>query len=189
MPARSARQAMRLRVVDHLQPVLDPAQEAVGLDQRVGASRRRCARRRRARAAPRRSARRAARGIAAAPDQLLRLGEELDLADAAAAELDVVAGDRDSAAAAMRVDLALDRVDVLDRREIEMPAPDKGLQLARGSAAPAARSPATGRALIMAARSQFWPTRLVIGSAPPAPRSPAASSAGSGRSRRSVRKT
>ena len=33
--------------------------------------------------------------LAAAGDQLLRLHEELDLADAAAAELDVVAGDRD----------------------------------------------------------------------------------------------
>ena len=39
-------------------------------------------------------------GIAAAGDQLLGLDEELDLADAAAAELDVVAGDRDLAVAA-----------------------------------------------------------------------------------------
>ena len=41
----------------------------------------------------------AQRAHAAAPDQLLRLGEELDLADAAAADLDVVPVDRDSPAA------------------------------------------------------------------------------------------
>ena len=67
----------------------------------------------------------------AAPDQLLGLREELDFADAAAAGLDVVALDRDSPAAAVRVDLALDRVDVLDRRKIEVFAPDKRLQLAQ----------------------------------------------------------
>ena len=66
---------------------------------------------------------------APAPDELLRLGEELDLADAAAAELDVVARDLDAASAAMRVDLPLDRVDVLDRREIEMLAPQERRQL------------------------------------------------------------
>ena len=71
----------------------------------------------------------AQRAQPAAPDQLLGLGEELDLADAAAAELDVVALDRDLAAALVRLDLALDRMDVLDRREIEVLAPDKRLQL------------------------------------------------------------
>ncbi len=64
-------------------------------------------------------------GHASAPDQLLRLGEELDLANAAAPELDVVSRDSDAAAAAMGVDLALDRMDVLDRREIEMLAPQE----------------------------------------------------------------
>ncbi len=44
---------------------------------------------------------------AAAPDQLLGLGEELHLADAAASELDVVAGDRDMAVALDRIDLPL----------------------------------------------------------------------------------
>ena len=68
-------------------------------------------------------------GIAAAQDQLLGLGEELDLADAAAAELDVVARDLDGAAAAMGVDLALDRMDVVDGREVEMLAPDVGRQV------------------------------------------------------------
>src|SRR6185369_10890930 len=68
------------------------------------------------------------RRIAAAEDQLLRLGEELDLANAAAAELDVVAGDLDRAAAAMGIDLPLDRMDVVDRREVEMAPPDVGPQ-------------------------------------------------------------
>ena len=149
---------MGLRVVDHLQPVLDPAQKAVVVDQRVA----RVASSIRPAAASRRSASQvgadAQLAQPAAPDQLLGLGEELDLADAAAADLDVVAFDRDSPAAAMRLDLALDRMDVRDRREIEVPAPDIGLQLARGSRSPATRSPATGRALISAARSQFCPT-------------------------------
>ena len=96
-------------------------------------------------------------GFAAAGDQLLGLDEELDLADAAAAELDVVAGDGDLLVAAMGVDLALDRVDVGDGREVEILAPDEGRELARGRPRPAAMSPATGRALISAARSQFWP--------------------------------
>lgn len=47
-------------------------------------------------------------GIAPAPDQLLGLGEELDLADAAAAELEIMAGDRDVGAALGGMDLSLD---------------------------------------------------------------------------------
>ena len=52
----------------------------------------------------------------AAGDQLLGLREELDLADAAAAELDIVALDRDLAVAAIGVDLPLHLVDVGDGR-------------------------------------------------------------------------
>ena len=69
------------------------------------------------------------RGIAAAEDELLGLGEELDLADAAAPQLDVVAQHLDRAAAAMGVDLALDRMDVVDGREVEMLAPDVGREV------------------------------------------------------------
>src|SRR3546814_9373057 len=71
--------------------------------------------------------------VAAAPDELLRLGEELDLADAAAAELQVVARHRDAAAAAVRVDLALDRMDVADRLEIQAAAPDEGPEMGEES--------------------------------------------------------
>ena len=61
----------------------------------------------------------------AAEDQLLRLHEELDLANAAAPELEVVAGDRDPLVAAHGVDLALHRMDVGDRGVVEILAPDE----------------------------------------------------------------
>ena len=61
-------------------------------------------------------ARAAHRRAAAAEDELLGLDEELDLADAAAAELEVVAGHRHLLVAARGVDLPLHRVDVGDRR-------------------------------------------------------------------------
>src|SRR3546814_11444881 len=82
-------QDLGLLVVDHLQPVLDLPQEAVGQLQVVrdlaadpagidqGGQRVLCA------AYPQ-------PGVAAAPDQLLGLGKELDLADAAAPELDEI---------------------------------------------------------------------------------------------------
>src|SRR5437899_13095070 len=75
------------------------------------------------------SAEQAESRIADAEDQLLGLGEELDLADAAAPQLDVVTQYLDCAAATMGVDLALDRMDVVDGREIEMLAPDVGREL------------------------------------------------------------
>ena len=110
------RQRVGLLVRHHLQAMLDAAQKIV--------SRRRV---RRASAAsiqpPAASARSVAtraaaaqRGVAAAGDELLGLHEELDLADAAAAELDIVALDRDLAVAAIGVDLLLHRVDVGDAR-------------------------------------------------------------------------
>jgi len=80
----------------------------------------------------------AQRRLAPAPDELQRLGDELDLANAAAAQLDVVPLDRNRVAAAMGGDLALDRMDILDRREVEMPAPyerpDAGEELLCGLA-------------------------------------------------------
>ncbi len=122
---RVLRHAVGLPVVDHLQAMLDAAQEGVGLDELGGClcrhvpgggERLQCLD----------SAACAQRGVAAAEDQLLRLGKELDLADAAASELHIVSQHLDRAAAAMGVDLALDRVDVVDRREVEMLAPDVG---------------------------------------------------------------
>ena len=123
-------QRVGLLVVDHLQPVLDPAQEPVGssdVGRDLGADLAGAGQRRQRR----NGAVRPHRRDAPAPDQLLRLDEELDLADAAAAELDVVAAQRDAAAAAMRVDLPLDRMDVLDGGEVEVLAPDEGDQPAQ----------------------------------------------------------
>ncbi len=92
-----------------------------------------------------------------AQDQLLGLGEELDFADAAAPQLDIVAGDRDLAMAFMGMDLALDGLDVLDGGEVQVAPPDEGPQGPPGKPRRFSGSPAQARALIMAARSQFWP--------------------------------
>ena len=69
--------------------------------------------------------------IAAAEDQLLGLGEELDLANAAPAQLDVVPLDRDVVAALVRRDLALDRVDIPNGPEVQVLAPDEGSDFAQ----------------------------------------------------------
>ena len=97
-------------------------------------------------------------------DELLRLDEELDLTDAAAPELHVVAGDRDGGMTPHGVDLALHRMDVGDGAVVEILAPDEGGEVASGKwRTKAEMSPATGRALISAARSQFWPVAFVVG--------------------------
>jgi hypothetical protein len=56
---------------------------------------------------------------------LLRLDEELDLANAAAAELDIVPLNRDCVVAPIRMYLALHRMHVGDCREIEIFTPDE----------------------------------------------------------------
>src|SRR6185312_11534730 len=84
-PFSLGRQALRLLVIDHLQPVLDRAQKVIRLRHVVArvfadpaAVRELFERGERVAVAQRR--------IAAARDQLLGLREELDLADSAAAE-------------------------------------------------------------------------------------------------------
>ena len=61
----------------------------------------------------------------------MRLREKLDLADTAAAELDVMTLDGDFAVPAVGVDLLLHRVDIGDRGIIEIFAPDEGRELAK----------------------------------------------------------
>ena len=118
------RQPLGLLVLNHLQPVLDPAQEHVrpaeivdrlGADPLVGVKALEHVE----------GARPAHLRTAAAEDELLGLDEELDLADAAAPELDVVSGNDDPLVAAHGVDLALHRMDVGDRRVVEILAPDE----------------------------------------------------------------
>src|SRR6266851_2796071 len=65
---------------------------------------------------------------AAAEYELLRLHEKLDLADAAASELDVMPGDGHLFVPTHRVNLALHRVNVGDRGVIEIFAPDERRQ-------------------------------------------------------------
>ena len=116
--------ALRLLVGDHLQPMLDTAQIRIGGSEIVD----------RFPADPFvraedlqhvEGARAAHLRTAAAKNELLRLDEKLDLADAAASKLDIVAGHDDLLVAAHGVDLALHRVDVGDRRIVEILAPDK----------------------------------------------------------------
>src|SRR5262245_19524602 len=108
---------MGLSVLDHLQTVFETAQKPIVVDQIAGGSGIDASHR--GKAVERLASRRhPERGHAAAPDQLLRLRKELDFADPAAANLDVVAFDGYSSATAMGVDLALDRMDVLNRRKV-----------------------------------------------------------------------
>ena len=83
-------------------------------------------------------------GHAPAGNQLLGLDEEFDLPNAAAAELDVVALDRNRPVALVGVDLPLDRVDVGDGRIIQVFAEDEGAHFAKegfaGPEIPADRS-------------------------------------------------
>ncbi len=151
------RQRVGLLVLDHLQAVLELAQNSDRLRSR---SARRFIGYEPARAQRLDRLERAGRaqiGIAPAEDELLRLREEFDLADAAAPELDVVARDRDRAVAAMGVNLPLDGMDVLDRGVIEIAPPDERLDGFEERGARDLASPAHARALIIAARSQFWP--------------------------------
>jgi len=121
---------VRLLVGQHLQAMLDPAQEFIsrrqgvarrGIDPAAGGER------------GKRGDRLAAAqvGISPAGDELLGLHEKLDLADAAAAELDVVAFDGDFAMAAVGVDLLLHGVNIGDRGVIEEFAPDEWRQVAQ----------------------------------------------------------
>ena len=154
-------QGLGLAVVDHLQPVLDMAQIAIGGDHRRAGGR--CDAAGGDQGVDRLAGRRRAQlGLAAAPDQLLGLGEELDLADAAAAQLDVVAGDGDLAMALHRLDLALDGMDVLDRGEIEILAPDEGAQMAQ-EFRPRLRIAGDGARLDHGGAFPILPHALVIG--------------------------
>src|SRR5690606_13658762 len=124
---RIFREKLRLLVIEHLQAMFKGAEEIVGVGQLpldFGGNLARFAefakRRERCRGAQVR--------IAPALDQLLRLAEKLDLADAAAADLDIVSLQRDFRKAFEGMDLRFDRLDILDRREIHRFAPDEGDQ-------------------------------------------------------------
>ena len=87
---RARGQAVGLPIVDHLHAVLDRAQQGVSVDQRgrIGGIDPACPSQRRQRVARSGNAK---RRIAAAVDQLMNLGEELDLTNAASPALEVIA--------------------------------------------------------------------------------------------------
>ena len=125
-------EALGLGVLEHLQAVLDLAVGDVGLRELVGGGA----------VDPAlggeggeggEGGALAEVGVAAADDELAGLGEELDLADAAAAELDVVAGDGERAPertgeALVGADAQPHVVGVLDRPEVHVLAPDEGAE-------------------------------------------------------------
>ena len=124
------RQRMGLLVGHHLQPVLDAAQKIVslrqfvargGIDPAVGGKHREHGNG----AAPAQFA------VPPAGDELLGLHEKFDFADAAAAELDVVTLDRDLAMTPIGMDLPLHLVNVGNGRVIEVFSPNEGRKLAQ----------------------------------------------------------
>ena len=117
-------QRMRLLVVDHLQAVLDAAQEAIRLGELRARSRRRSMPRATSPCSARQRAAHPQIRLPSARDKLLRLHEKFDLADAAAPELQIVPLDGDLGMALMRVDLALHGVNVGDGGVVEIFAPD-----------------------------------------------------------------
>jgi hypothetical protein len=125
---RRFRQGMGLAIVDHLQSMLDAAEIMIGGVEVVG-DRALDAPSRDQRFESRESRRRPQFRLAAAPDELLGLDEEFDLADATTAKLDVVAANADRGAALVGIDLAFDRMNVLDRGEVEALAPQEWAQV------------------------------------------------------------
>ncbi len=115
-------QLVRLAIVDHLEPVLDRAQRDIGPSEilrlvepdppRLGQRGERVAR-----------GGRAQRRLAAAMDELVDLGEELDLADAAPPPFQVIAGAERLGLRIMIADAAADVADLADRAIVERAAP------------------------------------------------------------------
>ena len=93
------------------------------------------------------------RRIAAAVDHLLDLGEELDLADSAAAALQVVAGPKPRTLREMVADPGGNLPDLLDHPEVERAAPDERLDRLEEMLRPARCRRRQTRARMKAARS------------------------------------
>ena len=94
-------------------------------------------------------------GVLAAVEELEELDDELDVADAAAARLDLDLGGprRDGPL----LDPPLHRLDLADLGAAEVASIDERRRSRRGTSRPRSRSPATGRHLIRACRSQVRP--------------------------------
>ncbi len=124
----AARQAVGLRVVQHLQAMFGFAVGAVGGGQRGRAVLRDPAGGGQT-AKPGNGAAHPQRQVAPAGDQLAGLGEKLDLANAAGGQLDIAALQRQRPAQpAMFADAQAHVVGVLYGGKVQMPPPDKGRQ-------------------------------------------------------------
>ena len=126
---------MGVFVVHHLDAMLQGAQPAIGVGQFVGRLGRDVAGFGKG-GQGLQGARRSQGRVPPAQDQLLGLDVELDLADAAAAELQVRALGGEPIVDLVDMDLPLDRVDVGDGGEVEIAPPDEGLQLRQEALAP-----------------------------------------------------
>ncbi len=117
-------QAVRLGVAQHLQAVFQPAQVAVGLDQVLAIAGRHLPAFHQ-RLQGRQQAALAQGRLTAATDQLQRLGQEFDLADAAGAALDIV---QPVLARDLGGDRRLHLAQTVERGEIQVAAIDEGPQ-------------------------------------------------------------
>ena len=118
---RVFRQRMRLRVAQHLQAVLQPAQESVGLRQRIALLFRHLPRSDQ-RGQGHAQSPLAQRGFAPAADQLQGLHQELDFADAAGPPLDIVG---QLAARDLRGDGGLHLAQAVQRGVVQVAAVDE----------------------------------------------------------------
>ena len=118
---------MGLLVLQHLNPVLPPPQVVIGAGQFRGAVGRHMPRLLQGDEGLQR-ARGAQVRVPPAEDQLLGLDEELDLPDAAPAQLQVRPRRREPVIHLVDVDLALDGMDVGNGGEVQAAPPDEGLQ-------------------------------------------------------------
>ena len=123
-PLIGLRELLSLSVVDHLQAVLDAPQQEVRVAQ-GGRLARHDVVLAIERLQHREQAGTAQAAVAATVGELMHVDEELDLADAAAAELHVVAGRADGSVAVEVVNLLAHRTDFLDRGEVQRLVPDE----------------------------------------------------------------
>ncbi len=143
---------MGLAVGDHLQAVLDRPQAVVAFAEQRASSAAISPRAASASSAARVPRSRSA-GLAPAVDQLVGLGEELDLADPAAPALDVEPRPGARGPPWCGADARGQPADLLDRPEIEVAAPHERADRAREIARPRRRRPPHERARMKAARS------------------------------------
>ena len=133
-PFRIFRQAMRLPIGHHLQPMFQAAQEAISIGQVSSSAAFYLARTSECGKRAKRG-RISQSGIAPAPDQLQHLRGEFDFANAAPAKLHIMPGQLHRIMGTLRplmgVDLPLDGMNIGNRCEIQITPPNKGPDFAQ----------------------------------------------------------